>query len=188
MRAAFASLATVVTVVTVATLAGCALPEKQSWPNTFSGAGDDAFLTDDDFVCLADPRWSQVSDDFYWGSIGHGDDVVALAKSKQPGTYPVGTVVSLMPGEAMVKRGEGFSSDTNDWEFLQFDLDSGRTIITNRGTTEVANIGGTCISCHAPAKDFDLVCNTNSKCPQLPFFINTHIVPKNDDHRCASAH
>jgi hypothetical protein len=89
-----------------------------------------------------------------------------------------------MPNEAMVKRGTGFSADTDDWEFVQLDLSTGKPIITNRGTTEVKNLGGTCISCHAPAKSFDLACDTNAKCTALPFFVNTTIVPANDDPRC----
>ena len=39
-------------------VAGCGgAVERQTWENTFTGSGDDAFLVDDDFVCLDDARW-----------------------------------------------------------------------------------------------------------------------------------
>ena len=32
--------------------------------------------------------------------------------------YPVGTVLQLIPTEAMVKRHKGYSPSTDDWEFF----------------------------------------------------------------------
>ena len=171
-------------IVIVGVFAACAAPQKQTWSNTFKGDGEDAFLVDADFTCVGNKPFAQVGDDFIANVKGHGDDAAALLSSKKAGTYPVGTVLSLMPGEAMVKRGAGFSADTNDWEFLTLDLSTGSAIITARGTTDVKNLGGTCISCYAPAKDHDLVCGGGGACKPLPFFISTHIVPSSDDPRC----
>ena len=175
----------ILAVVWVALLAGaCAPPVPQKWTNTYASAGEDAFLNDNDFLCLSDAHFEKVGKIRIANGLGHQAEAVALAKSQAPGTYPVGTILSLLPGEAMVKRGHGFSAATNDWEFFQFHLDTGKTIITARGTTEPKNLGGTCLSCHAPAKDFDFVCATNAKCAKLPFFINTNINPATDDPRC----
>jgi hypothetical protein len=164
----------------------CSPPPRQTWPNTFHGPGEDAFLSDDDFRCLGDARFETVGKLRVTNTLGHQKEAVAVAKGETPGPYPVGTLVSLLPDEAMVKRGQGFSPATGDWEFLRLHLGTGKTIITARGTTEVKNLGGTCISCHTPAKDSDFVCATSSKCPKLPFFINTDIHPAKDDPRCRS--
>ena len=162
----------------------CAPPVRQTWTNAYQSSEEDAFLTDDDFVCLSDSRFEKVGPLRIATARGHQAEAVALAKSRALGTYPVGTILSLLPHEAMVKRARGFSPATSDWEFLQLHLETGKTIITARGTTEMKNLGGTCIGCHVPAKDFDYVCATNEKCPKLPFFINTDINPASDDPRC----
>jgi hypothetical protein len=46
---------------------------------------------------------------------------LAVAEATEGGTYPVGTLIQLFPGEAMVKQpgGGGFSPDTGDWEFFE---------------------------------------------------------------------
>jgi hypothetical protein len=166
-------------------LLGCAAAERQEWENTFVGDGDDAFLIDDDFACLADRRWADVAGRRVWnvfGGVRH-TQAVALAESRAPGEYPVGTVLQLFPFEAMVKRGAGFSAATNDWEYLVLDTSSGSTVITARGTTDVGNPAGSCLSCHGAAAAYDSVCFTNSSCRPLPFFIDTNVDPASDE-RC----
>jgi hypothetical protein len=166
--------------------ASCAAPERQEWPNTYAGDGPDAFLTDDDFACLDDERFANVGGRRIWNVFGEPlqGQAVALAKSRMPGSYPVGTVVQLFPGEVMVKRGAGFSAATGDWEYLVLDPSSGASVITARGTTDVGNVGGTCLSCHGVAQAFDSVCFTNTSCIELPGFIDTNVVPARDDPRC----
>ena len=163
---------------------GCGPPARQEWKNTFTGSGEDAFLLDDDFTCLGDANWEKVGKIRLFNKLDHQADAVAFAKSKAKGSYPIGTVVQLSSVEAMVKRGVGFSKETGDWEMLQLDHDGKKTVITARGTTEIKNPAGTCVSCHAPAKDFDFICDTNTACAALPFFIDTDIDPKTDDPRC----
>ena len=53
--------------------------------------------------------------------LGNLDATLAVANSPTGGTYPPGTVIQLIPTEAMVKRDKGFNPVTHDWEF--FDLD-----------------------------------------------------------------
>lgn len=167
-------------------MTACGAAERQQWEDTFVGDGDDAFLVDDDFVCLDDARFADVAGRRVWNVFGGEAQAAAeaLARSGTPGTYPVGTVVQLFPFEAMVKRGHGFSAATNDWEYLLLDTSSGETVITARGTTDVRNIGGTCLSCHGAAAAFDNVCFTNTSCRPLPFFVDTHVEPNLDDARC----
>ncbi len=175
-----------VTAWLVVLMGACGAADRQVWPDTFAGDGDDAFLVDDDFVCLGDARFVDVGGRRIWNVFGGQAQqrAEALARSAMPGSYPVGTVVQLFPGEAMVKRGRGFSPETNDWEYLVLDTGSGETVITARGTTEVGNPAGTCLSCHGAAAAFDSVCFTNSSCRPLPFFLDTRVVPERDDDRC----
>ena len=56
---------------------------------------------------------------FFVGSLqGNLDEALAVANAGS-GTYPVGSLVQLVPGEAMVKREAGFSPATSDWEFFR---------------------------------------------------------------------
>jgi hypothetical protein len=185
-RARQATLGGASTVALCAVMSACGAAERQHWDDTFTGDGDDAFLVDDDFVCLDDARFTDVGGRRIWNVFGGQaqEQAEGLARSGTPGTYPVGTVVQLFPSEAMVKRGQGFSPATNDWEYLLLDTSSGQTVITARGTTDVRNAAGTCLSCHGAATAFDNVCFTNSSCKPLPSFIDTHVVPARDDARC----
>ena len=164
---------------------GCA-PERQQWEDTYEGDGEDLFLVDDDFTCLDDATWTEIDGTRIVNLLGHQEEAEAVAREPVEGArYPVGTLIQLFADEAMVKRGAGFSPETDDWEFFVLHVGTGNTVITSRGTTEVANPAGSCMSCHAAARDFDNVCFTNSACAPLPFFIDTNVDPKTEDARCA---
>ena len=49
---------------------------------------------------------------------GSLDATLATANSPRGAVYPPGSVIQLIPGEAMVKRDRGFNAATHDWEFL----------------------------------------------------------------------
>ena len=49
---------------------------------------------------------------------GNLDSTLAVANSATGGAYPPGTIIQLIPTEAMVKRDKGFNPVTHDWEFL----------------------------------------------------------------------
>jgi mono/diheme cytochrome c family protein len=102
--------------------------------------------------------------------LGHLKEAVAVANSPKGGVYPVGTIIQLVPQEAMVKREKGFSPRTKDWEFFFLSVSADGTVIQNRGTTEVVNrFGGNCASCHqAATARFDGVCEHNHGCAPLP--------------------
>ena len=51
--------------------------------------------------------------------LGNLDATLAVANSATGGTYPPGSVIQLVPGEAMVKRDKGFNAVTRDWEFFE---------------------------------------------------------------------
>jgi cytochrome c553 len=74
--------------------------------------------------------------------------------------YPVGTILQVLPFEAMIKRRPGYNPDGNDWEFVRLmPTPNGRTQILADGRAEVANALGSCQGCHkALAQQHDLVC------------------------------
>ena len=49
---------------------------------------------------------------------GSLDATLATANSPRGAVYPPGSVIQLIPGEAMVKRDKGFNAATHDWEFF----------------------------------------------------------------------
>ncbi len=160
-------------------------PDRIAWANDYSGDGEDLFVLDDDLNCLGEDNWVEVNGTRVTNLLDHQEEAVAVAQNPGEGSaFPVGTILQLGADEAMVKRGAGFSPDTADWEFLSLHVGSGRTVITQRGTTEIANPAGTCMSCHIAATNFDNVCFTNTQCAPLPFFIDIDIDPTTDDPRC----
>src|SRR5262250_1076742 len=70
---------------------------------------------------------------------------LAAANSPNGAVYPPGSVIQLIPGEAMVKRDKGFNAATRDWEFFELDVSKDGTVIRKRGSTDVVNrFGGSC--------------------------------------------
>jgi hypothetical protein len=122
----------------------------------------------DDFVALAD--MTPVRGFFVGNLRGDLDGTLEVARSPDGGTYPVGTVIQLVPQEAMVKREPGFSPETNDWEFFSLDVTEQGTSILERGGDDVVNrFGGSCAGCHSLAEPkWDFVCEQDHGCDPLP--------------------
>ena len=79
-------------------------------------------------------------DDHFVGSLnGHLAAALAVAHSKNGGVYPVGTVIQLLPQEAMVKRYKGYSPGTDDWEMFSLKVSAQGTKIVTEGKTNVVN-------------------------------------------------
>jgi hypothetical protein len=117
--------------------------------------------------------------------LGHLDEALEVANSPDGGTYPVGTIIQLVPQEAMVKRRAGFSPATNDWEFFFLDVSPAGTIIEVRGADEVVNrFGGNCATCHSAADpQFDMVCEDDHGCDPLPIDDNLILAIQEADPR-----
>jgi hypothetical protein len=77
-----------------------------------------------------------------------------------PAGYPVGTILQVLPFEAMIKRRRGFNPEGDDWEFVRLAVDSeGKTQILADGKDEVRNGIDFCQKCHERiAPTHDLVC------------------------------
>ncbi len=87
----------------------------------------------------------------------------ALDVADQPGPdkkFPVGTILQVLPFEAMVKRGGAYNRAGGGWEFFQLQITpEGKTKIVSRGKDDVANALGSCQGCHARlAQGYDFVC------------------------------
>ena len=95
---------------------------------------------------------------------------VAAANSATGAVYPPGSVIQLIPGEAMVKREKGFNVATRDWEFFELDVSKDGSQIRKRGFADVVNrFGGNCFACHIAARpEWDLVCESDHGCQPIP--------------------
>lgn len=150
------------------------------------GAGGvlDLDMTEADFTCIL--KWDQVR--LFRITNLLGKQAEALAAANAPGTmdYPVGTVIQLIPNEAMVKRRKGFSAASNDWEFFFLDTSAAGTTIVARGVADVVNqFGGNCLNCHAKAQtQYDFVCEKMHGCDPLPFGDDVILMNQNGDPRC----
>jgi hypothetical protein len=143
-------------------------PPPSTMPPTTKPAEDfEAQATD--FTNLAD--MTPVRGFFVANKLGHLDDALAVANAgSKGGTYPVGTIIQLVPGEAMVKRKAGFDPTLGDWEFFQLKVGPTGTEIQKRGGPEVVNFTGlSCGDCHKKADPkFDFVCEHDHGCDPLP--------------------
>src|SRR5262249_24737254 len=77
---------------------------------------------------------------------------LAAANAPTGAVYPPGSVIQLIPTEAMVKEDKGFNAATHDWEFFDLDVSKDGTQIRKQGTVEIVNrFGGNCFGCHSAA-------------------------------------
>jgi hypothetical protein len=138
----------------------------------------------DDFPCLT--TMESTGRYRFVNLLGDQDDTRAVAESATGGVFPVGTLIQLVPGEAMVKRRAGFDATTLDWEFFALGISAEGTTITTRGGAEVQNaFGGSCFDCHVAAEpQWDLVCGADHGCVALGITQDTIQAMQAGDPRC----
>ncbi len=112
---------------------------------------------------------------------------VAAAESADGAVFPPGSVVQLVPTEAMVKHNSGWNAATNDWEFFELDVSAEGSSIRNRGFTDVVNrFGGNCFGCHIKAEaKYDLICELDHGCDPIPVTREMIAGIQAQDPRCA---
>jgi hypothetical protein len=120
--------------------------------------------------------------------LGDIDATIAAANSGGTMSYPAGSIVQLVPGEAMVKHHPGYNAATNDWEFFELDTPATGAAIRVRGATEVVNqFGGNCLSCHVKAESkWDMICEQGHGCDPLPLSAAMTRAIQNTDPRCGA--
>jgi hypothetical protein len=145
-------------------------------PTTTTTVPEDLIMAAEDFVRL--DQMTPVRSFFIDNPLGFLDDALEVANNPNGGVYPVGTVIQLVPQEAMVKRAPGFDAATNDWEFFELEVDAEGTSIRVRGGSEVVNqFGGSCAGCHSKAEpQFDFVCEKDNGCDPLPEAFNDDVI------------
>jgi hypothetical protein len=135
-------------------------------PTTTSAPLPDVAPTAADFVNINTMK--RVGDYFIGSLNGHLDAALAVSRKPEGGVYPVGTVIQLIPTEAMVKRHKGYSPATGDWQFFSLDVSPAGTKIQSSGAKVKNFLGGDCASCHVAAKSkFDFVCEKGHGCAPL---------------------
>lgn len=120
--------------------------------------------------------------------LGQIDATLAAANSTTGAVYPVGSVVQLVPTEAMVKREKGFNPATGDWEFFDLDVSAAGTKVLTRGFAEVNNrFGKNCFTCHVPAREpWDFICESGHGCEPIPIDHAMTGALQRSDPRCGA--
>jgi hypothetical protein len=158
--------------IVIAVAVGCSSADDDgdtASDTTDTTAIEDVVVDAADFKPLAE--MTSVRGFFVDNVAGDLEATLAVANDPEGGTYPVGTVIQLIPQEAMVKRAAGFDPDSNDWEFFTLDVTAAGTTIVSRGGSEVVNRfnGTSCAGCHGAAEpQFDFVCENDHGCAPLP--------------------
>lgn len=140
----------------------------------------------EDFGCLLEMTPVR---GFYVSNL-HGDLAATVAVAEaETGVWPPGSLVQLVPGEAMVKRSEGYNPATRDWEFFELDATPEGTSIRARGFADVNNrFGGNCFACHVKANpDRDLICEQGHGCDPIPLTAAMTRALQKTDPRCGDA-
>jgi hypothetical protein len=147
-------------------------------------------VTDQSFECLHQNQ--KVRNMYVDNILGDLKGTLAVADSGMGGVYPPGTVLQLIPGEAMVKLEKGASPETNDWEFFVLGVTADGAKIIERGFAEAKSaLGGSCIACHRKAEpQWDMTCEQGHGCkpivvPGINIALVTSALQKTDK-RCAS--
>ncbi|MDD5222843.1 MAG: fibronectin type III domain-containing protein [bacterium] len=123
-----------------------------------------------DFECLKNMNY--IGPYYLTNKLGADNlaDALSIANYPQGGTFPPGTIIQLIPLEAMVKRVKGWNPATNDWEFFALAVTGTTTTIKSRGAEHTKNFANlNCFDCHKKAATkWDLVCGDNHGCDPLP--------------------
>lgn len=118
--------------------------------------------------------------------LGNIAGTLAAANAPKGAVYPPGSVVQLVPGEAMVKREPGFNPATGDWEFFELEVGESGSKIGKRGFAEVINrFGRNCFACHVPAREpWDFICESGHGCEPIPVDHQMTGALQRSDPRC----
>ena len=99
--------------------------------------------------------------------------------------YPTGTVLQLIPTEAMVKHERAAFPNTNGWEFFALKVSADGTTILDHGDKVLnASLKKPYLDCHSPAAKFDFVCEKGHGCAPIPVTDQQIAGMQSADPRC----
>src|SRR5580698_10560732 len=99
--------------------------------------------------------------------------------------YPKGTILQLIPTEAMVKHNRADFPNTNGWEFFALRVSADGTVIQDRGDKVLnTSLKKPCLECHLPAAKFDFVCEKGHGCAPIPVTDQQIAAAQAGDPRC----
>ena len=99
--------------------------------------------------------------------------------------YPTGTILQLIPTEAMVKHDRAAFPNTNGWEFFALKVSPDGTTIQDRGDKVLnTSLKKPCLDCHSPAAKFDFVCEKGHGCAPIPVTDQQIAAMQAADPRC----
>jgi hypothetical protein len=132
-------------------------------------SADDLVITEKSFGCVLDlPKVRNTR-------IQNPDpeklkEAIRIFPSSVPDTeYPGGTILQLIPTEAMVKHDRSAFPKTNGWEFFALTVSPGGTTIQERGDKVInTSLKKPCLDCHSPAAKFDFVREQGHGCATIP--------------------
>jgi len=152
-----------------------------------AGAQADVTVSEQSFGCIR--SGTKVRNTYIWNADPKllAEAVHVLRDRVSNVEYPVGTILQLIPAEAMVKHPRFRFPDTNGWEFFALDLSPHGTKIKARGDSVVNFIGVTCLSCHRAAATFDFVCEKDHGCAPIPVDDKMIADRQSQDPRCPPA-
>ena len=134
----------------------------------YSASAQDLTVTEQTFGCIL--NWPKVRNTYFKHSDpGKLKEAMRIFRDSVPDKeYPVGTILQLVPFEAMVKHPLEKFPNTNGWEFFALEVSEAGTKIRDRGDNVVNLVlGAPCLTCHQPAKRFDFVCEKGHGCAPL---------------------
>jgi hypothetical protein len=140
-----------------------------------------------DFACIS--QMTPVRG-FFVGNI-EGDLAASLKVARAPkgAEYPVGTLIQLIPTEAMVKQPAGTRPATRDWEFFELEVSKSGSRIARRGFEDLAGSdGANCFGCHSLARpDWAMICESEHGCAPIPETRAMFEALQRTDPRCKNA-
>ena len=149
-------------------------------------AGTMVEVNDSSFRCIR--QMTPVRHFYIDNLLGNIAGTMAAANAPKGAIYPPGSVVQLVPTEAMVKREKDFSPATGDWEFFELDVSENGSKIGKRGFADVNNrFNKNCFACHVPAREpYDFICETNHGCEPIPIDRMMTGALQRSDPRCGT--
>ena len=150
-----------------------------------SVSADDLVITEKTFGCLLDqPKVRNTR-------IQNSDpqklkEAVQIFQDSVPNKeYPKGTILQLIPTEAMVKHDRATFPNTNGWEFFALKVSSDGTTILDRGDKVLnTSLKKPCLDCHSPGAKFDFVCEKGHGCAPIPVTDQQIAAMQAADPRC----